>query len=335
MVKENEYSKKVSIIVPVYNTEKYLRQCLDSIFSQSVQDFEVIMVNDCSTDNSGVIIEEYVKRYPDKAIGITHQKNQGLSATRNTALKYTKGKYIVFIDSDDYIAKDYVNRLYEKAEKFSSDMVICSYTKIADDGSWEKKMEANFIENGMRIPSYVSWNRIISRKLLESCDFHFEEGAICEDIPAILRLEAIAENIQVIEEYGYYYRTNPKSITSTLKNWMTVDKLPLKMLAECVEFCRKDGKNISDKQLEFYICRIWTTLLFDVGKGCSKEVQMRMCDEATRFMNKYFPKYYKNPYIKLKAFKNMPRIQKWGTWLCVEAMHLKLLKLLLRCYSLI
>ena len=334
MVRENICKYEVSIIIPVYNAEKYLIQCLDSIFSQSFQNFEVIMVNDGSSDHSGEIMEKYVKEYPHKTTGI-HQNNQGQSAARNTALKHAKGKYIVFIDSDDYIAKDYIKNLFEKAESTVSDMVICNYTKVTDDGSSEKKCKANFVENGIRIPSYISCNRIISRQLLEVCDFHYEQGAICEDIPAMLRLEAAAENIQVIEEYGYYYRSNPKSTTSTLKSWISLDKLPLKTLAECVEFCKKKGKNISEKQLEFYICRIWTTFLFDIGKGCSKEVRSGMCDEAVQFMKKYFPDYYKNPYIKLRAFKTLPAVQKWGTWLFVQSMRFRMLKVFVWIYSLL
>ena len=334
MVEEKLGKVEVSVIIPVYNAEKYLRQCLNSIFSQSFQKIEVIMVNDGSKDFSGAIMEEYVQKYPHKAIGI-HQENQGQSAARNVALKHAKGKYVVFIDSDDYIAKDYIRVLYEKAESTNSDMVICNYTKVTDDGKQEKKCNANFMENGVRIPSYISCNRIIKRKLLEFCDFHYEEGAICEDIPAMLRLEAVAENVQIIDEYGYYYRTNPKSTTSTMKDWITMDKLPLKTLDECVQFCRQRGKNIPDELLEFYLCRIWTTLLFDIGRGCSKKVRNGMCDEAVNFMKKYFPNYHKNPYIKLKAFKTMPAIQNWGTWLFVRAMYFRVLKLFVWCYSLL
>ena len=334
MVEEKLGKVEVSVIIPVYNAEKYLRQCLNSIFSQSFQKIEVIMVNDGSKDFSGAIMEEYVQKYPHKAIGI-HQENQGQSAARNVALKHAKGKYVVFIDSDDYIAKDYIRVLYEKAESTNSDMVICNYTKVTDDGKQEKKCNANFMENGVRIPSYISCNRIIKRKLLEFCDFHYEEGAICEDIPAMLRLEAVAENVQIIDEYGYYYRTNPKSTTSTMKDWITMDKLPLKTLDECVQFCRQRGKNIPDELLEFYLCRIWTTLLFEIGRGCSKKVRNGMCDEAVNFMKKYFPNYHKNPYIKLKAFKTMPAIQKWGTWLFVRAMYFRVLKLFVWCYSLL
>ena len=334
MVEEYFDKVEVSVIIPVYNAEKYLRKCLDSIFSQSFQNIEVIMVNDGSKDCSGVIMDEYVQRYPHKAIGI-HQKNQGQSAARNTALKLAKGKYIIFIDSDDYIAKDYIRVLYQKAESTNSDMVICNYTKVTDDGSQEKKCNANFMENSVRIPSYISCNRIIRRKMLKSCDFHYEEGAICEDIPAMLRLEAAAENIQVIDEYGYYYRTNPKSTTSTMKDWITMDKLPLKTLEECVQFCRKNGNNIPDELLEFYLCRIWTTLLFDIGRGCSKEVRNGMCDEAVKFMKKYFPNYHKNPYIQLRAFKTLPAVQKWGTWLFVRAMYFRVLKPFVWCYSLL
>ena len=105
-------SVEVSIVVPVYNVEKYLPQCLESILNQTFQNFEIIVVNDGSTDESERIIQQYSLKYPNK-IRAFSQENQGLAATRNLALKYASGKYISFVDSDDFVGTDFIKDLYE------------------------------------------------------------------------------------------------------------------------------------------------------------------------------------------------------------------------------
>lgn len=317
--------KAVSVIIPVYNAEKYLRECIDSVLVQSFKEFEIILVNDGSVDRSGFIINQYAEKYPG-IIRTIHQKNKGQSAARNAALDIAEGKYLVFVDSDDYIGSNYIEELYVKAEATDSDMVICNYTKVTDTGRIIKEYEANFVEKGTRIPSYLSCNRIIRRSIVEEYKIRYQSGNVCEDIPFILMLEEIAENIQIISNAGYYYRTNPVSTTSTFKKNITFEKLPFKAMEKCVNFCSEHGKNLSREELEFFVCRIWTTLIFDIGRGCDPQVRKKMCRRVEIFMRKYFPEYYKNPYVKPGAFSSMSAVQKWGTWFFVHTMHWHLLQ---------
>ncbi len=112
---------KVSLIIPVYNTEKYLRQCLDSVISQTFKEFECICINDGSTDNSLPILQEYINK--DIRFKLIDKKNEGVSVARNTGIQNATGKYIVFIDSDDWITKDYIEVLYNTIEKYDCDLV--------------------------------------------------------------------------------------------------------------------------------------------------------------------------------------------------------------------
>lgn len=318
-------SVQVSVIIPVYNAEKYLRQCLDSVLNQTFQNLEIIAVDDGSKDCSAEILREYCRKYPQKVRGI-YQENQGQSAARNAALDAAKGEYLVFVDSDDYIGKEFVQCLYEKAVEADSDMVICDYTKVTDEGEILKVFEANYREGNIRIPSYISCNRIVRRSLLEKYGIRYQRGIICEDIPFILNLEAVAKNVQIISKSGYFYRTNPKSTTSTFrKKKLRMNQLPFEALGKTVEYYRRHSRTFSDKELEFFICRIWTSLIFDIGRGCDREMRRGMCREVTGFMKKYFPRYYKNPYVKLNAFSKLPPVQKWGTWLFVHLMRYRLL----------
>ena len=114
---------KVSIIVPVYNVEKYLRQCVDSIVNQSLKEIEIICINDGSTDNSLQILEGYAQR--DKRIKIINKRNEGLSTARNTGMEYATGEYIGFVDSDDFINEKMYENLYKNAKSNKSDIVMC------------------------------------------------------------------------------------------------------------------------------------------------------------------------------------------------------------------
>ena len=116
----------ISVIVPVYNSEKYLNECIASICNQSYKDFEIIIVNDCSSDASGSIIEQLVLIHPN-IVSITLSKNSGLSAARNAGLDAAKGEYVCYVDSDDILEKNYLEVLYKQAKKYDADLVIGDY----------------------------------------------------------------------------------------------------------------------------------------------------------------------------------------------------------------
>ena len=119
---------KVSIIVPVYNVEKYISRCLNSLINQTLDDIEIICVNDCSTDNSFETVKEYAVK-DSRFVLIEHEINQGLGSARNSGIGIASGKYIIFIDSDDYIDTDYCEKLYNTAKKYDADIVVTNLLK--------------------------------------------------------------------------------------------------------------------------------------------------------------------------------------------------------------
>ena len=131
--------KDISIIVPIYNAEKYLNKCIDSIINQSKKELEIILINDGSTDNS----ENIIKKYDDKRIKYFKNKNQGIGKTRNFGIKKATGKYIMFLDSDDYLDKDACKYLFNKIEKENLDIVVCDFYKDID-GKIEKVQVPSF-----------------------------------------------------------------------------------------------------------------------------------------------------------------------------------------------
>ena len=145
---------KVSVIVPIYNTEKFLRKCIDSIVNQTLEEIEIILINDGSTDNSHIICEEYSKKYPKK-IRYINNKNIGCSASRNLGISLSQGEYIAFVDSDDYIDGEMYQEMYEKAKKEDLDIVICGIRYLF----YKNKKMNNSIPKNIKIKEdYLKYN---------------------------------------------------------------------------------------------------------------------------------------------------------------------------------
>ena len=142
--------KKVSVIVPAFNTEKYLHRCLDSLVNQTLKDIEIIVVNDCSTDNSRKILDYYEEKYKSILKVFHNESNRGIGYSRNLGMEKAEGEYLCFLDSDDWVKLDMYEKMYKKAKLESLDLVICNYDKkkMDNDGNFSK------IENDYVIPEY-------------------------------------------------------------------------------------------------------------------------------------------------------------------------------------
>ena len=221
---------KVSIGVPVYNVEEYLRECLNSIMNQTFKDFEVIMVDDGSTDNSFNICQEYVAR--DNRFKLFHQENKGLAGARNTCLKYMKGEYINWVDSDDVVDYNYLERLLEVQEKTSADIIRCVRKYIRDgnvyfingyedgfineDGIFDLSLETA-LENSLSNYSGTIefWGELIPRRLYKGVSL--SQGMVYEDQGNKFKLYFQSKkNVMVLEQL-YSYRIRKDGIMSTQK----------------------------------------------------------------------------------------------------------------------
>ncbi|MEY2192745.1 glycosyltransferase [Neobacillus sp. BF23-41] len=205
----------ISIIVPVYNVEKYLSKCLNSILNQSFSEFELILVNDGSLDNCGEICEEYSKF--DERIKVIHKKNGGLSSARNTGINIALGKYIVFIDPDDQICEDYFTKLYSIAEQNQCDAVISGYKTVPTNKVIYPNFKLNTVLTGKELilssPNIHSnndlcfvWRNIYKLKLIKEKNIRFNEQVfIGEDV--IFNLEYFLESkrVYVMPESLYLY----------------------------------------------------------------------------------------------------------------------------------
>lgn len=214
----------VSIIVPVYNTEQYLRQCIDSILTQIFSDFEIILVDDGSTDSSGNICDEYANK--DSRVKVIHQKNQGQAAARNCAVSVAQGCWVTFVDSDDIIHPQMICELYCAANKKNAKISMCGcmeaqqlpteFHSSHNPVFYEKKINEEFLEKLFHQNKYFYWAagaKLIDRKIL--LEYPFEKGRIYEDNAIICKWLVAAGKCVYTEEKLYFYYINSSGTTKS------------------------------------------------------------------------------------------------------------------------
>lgn len=242
---------KYSFIVPVYNTEKYLKKCLDSLVNQTYKDFEIIVVNDGSTDKSSSIISKYQKKY--KNIIVINKENEGLSMARNRGVQKSSGKYIIFVDSDDYVS----NKLLEEVDKKIDDSDILRFQIATEDEEYTKINE--YHEEGFEsmcgydafkyLSSYhfvePAWCYVIRKNYYIENKFSFKKGVYHEDFGLIPYVIYKARKVKSIDFIGYYYIQRNGSIMNNNDYKKTVKKA-FDML-EQYKTMRLFAKNINRK----------------------------------------------------------------------------------------
>ncbi len=209
---------KVSIIVPVFNVERYLARCLDSCINQTFEDVEIICVNDGSTDKSADILEAYANL--DSRIKIITKENGGLSSARNSALEVAQGEYILFVDSDDYVSSIAVEKLYDKAQSTNSDVIMFDYFWLNSDVTKRrvltieafmgKYVNSLFDASNLPVDMYKfipvpAWTKFYKTSLIKDNGITFDEGLIYEDIAFWAKIFVKAEKIIYIQEPLYAY----------------------------------------------------------------------------------------------------------------------------------
>ncbi|SDE82532.1 glycosyltransferase family 2 protein [Epilithonimonas hungarica] len=213
---------KVSIIVPVYNVELYLEKCLLSLVNQTLQNIEILVMNDGSKDNSQQIIEKFQKDYPNKIFGFI-KENGGLSDARNFGIDRAKGQYLGFVDSDDYVSETMFEEMYGLAEKHQAEMAICNLQKVDENGTVTQKLtqlpgfpEKITLENNLSVFSDISYfacNKLFKKELFQNK--RFKRGIHFEDIELIPQLLLNCNILAFTPNYHYQYLERQNSISKS------------------------------------------------------------------------------------------------------------------------
>ena len=289
---------KVSIIVPIYNVEKYLERCVTSILKQTYKNIEVLLIDDCATDKSGEIAKKFVQK-DSRCKYIKRTKNGGLSSARNTGVENATGEYLSFIDSDDWVSENFIVHLINKAKEQDADITVCDYIMIDDSG---KETKANTLENlddSSKLEDKIAYirNHVVTK--LFKTEFFIKQGLTFPEnvsraaemgllIPILTRTKKIA----ILKESLYFYYQRPGSLSNNRKR----KKIDLSFYDKAFENVVKNTKGMYLKEIEYHgiIEMVYgKTMLMIRHKYSNKEIKIHLKE-----FDKKFTQWRKNKYIK-------------------------------------
>ena len=287
----------ISIIVPIYNAEKYLNKCIDSLVNQTKKELEFILINDGSTDSS----EDIIKSYKDKRIKYFKNKNQGIGKTRNFGIDKATGKYLMFLDSDDYLDINACEKLYNKAIKEKSDLVVFDFYRVED--TLKEVTINNFKSSSLKEnPNLLldinlgPCNKLIKRELIDKNNTRFNEELKYEDTPFVTEIIKNANKISKLNEYLHYYVIHSNSET-TVRDERVFDIIKI---IDIIRNQYKDEKYMEDIVNKLTV-RTFTNYTIQQRVQKDLKVGMKFIDEAFSYMKKNIPNYKNNKYYETRG----------------------------------
>jgi len=214
---------KISVVVPVYNVEAYVEKCVDSVLAQTNRDFELILVDDGSTDGSGAICDRLAEK--DSRIRVIHQENAGLGGARNTGIAQARGEWISFVDSDDWLEPDILEKAWQAAEKTEADIALFAFRSVDEQGNTLKvfreevpKNQALIMEGHKEIylTAPCAWNKLYRAELFRKTEIRYPSRVWYEDIRTTLKLFSAAGKAVFLDDIGYNYLMREGSITKNI-----------------------------------------------------------------------------------------------------------------------
>lgn len=329
---------KVSIILPIYNVEKYLDRCMDSLLNQTLKDIEIIMVDDGSPDNCPQMCDEYAKK--DNRVKVVHKKNAGLGFARNSGLDVAKGEYIAFVDSDDYVGLNMYKTLYDRAEADKCDAVFCGFRTELKQNKWvySDEVDADKLWRGKDVQLFMLdmiasgagvkaerlyqmsvWHSIYKRSIIEDNHLRFvsEREVASEDIPFQVDYLSKANTVAYIKEMYYSYCLNGTSLTATLK---PEKYARYKQLRACLLTKSSDAEYVS--RVNRLFIGYTRTHLYDIINSAWKNKVAMMKDIQTDKVWKEINQSYSPvnlPFISKSIYKFLllPSASLLFVWMCL------------------
>ena len=283
----------ISVIVPVYNVEEFVKKCLDSLVRQSYKNLEIIVIDDGSTDGSGKICDEFAKK--EKNIKVFHKKNGGLSDARNFGIKKASGEIIAFVDSDDFVDEEYIGVMYGKMTRKDVDVVVCGYNfvKPKKDVLSGKNAAIKLLTKHENI-DIVAWNKLYRKSLFADNEIWFPKGKKHEDTLTTYKVLSKARKVVYLDEILYFYNERPGSITKTEK---IEERLTMRELAaeEAVSYFKKD----SDLEQAAEVSLLLAKYAF-LDRAIGGKIGKKYGEDASGWIKLNMMKYKNNKYMTKK-----------------------------------
>lgn len=291
MEEEMNEDKLLSVIIPVYNVEQYLKRCIDSVLSQTFAAYEVILVDDGSTDSSSIICDTYANRFNN--ISVIHKENGGSSSARNAGIERAMGEYLLFIDSDDYlIDDDFFSHLSQRIYAYHEDMIIFGVEnenilgeRFVSRGDYDlavinlhdKKSTLDYLVKHKQMPG-AAWVVASKRKIVDDLSLRFPQNVTAEDYYWILNLVYYSKSIGAINDIAYRYCRRAGSITTTKSSSLTG---VLGMNVAISDWLKKD--TLAYKSMQIYVAQIFLIMLLNyshINVSDRRIVRKIICDNS-------------------------------------------------------
>ena len=311
---------KLTIVALVYNLEKYLPRCLDALVNQTLQDIEILCVDDGSTDSAPQIIEEYAKKYPGK-VKAYHKENGGEFTTRNYGLERATGEYVTFVDTDDYVELDWAENLYNAAKENNSDMAVCGFERINLEtnkvvgkdmiGFGNITKEVDFKDDFIAFINPAPWNKVYKRDKIQ--DLRFLPFRGFNDTMFLLETYTRIKKISFVPKVLYHYYLRYDSQIHTV-NKQDVNNLK-KYLLEVKEFYKKSGRYEEMKYILDLMAFIHLGVSVMYRASYDKEINIKeMIKETKKYLDENFETWRKNPFLKFSYSikRGIKHIGLWG-----------------------
>ncbi|NLJ20625.1 MAG: glycosyltransferase family 2 protein [Bacteroidales bacterium] len=292
----------ISIIVPIYNIEQYLKKCVDSILNQNFTDYELILVDDGSTDKSGNIAQDYMNSYPS-FITTIHKKNGGLGDARNVGIEKAQGSYLLFLDSDDYLAPNSLQILYQETLKTNADMYVFGFTIVKNNKVLRKEKEVLPFHTELNLKkeprillsSPSACNKLFKRQLFIETGIRFPTKVWYEDIRTITKIYCFCKSIVYLDICPYYYVLRYGSITKNQnceRNLEIIDAFE-----DILSFYKKHDFYENFKKELTYLA-IYHLLIAASVRIIRVEPKSLLPEKLSEYMVLTFPEYRHNPYLR-------------------------------------
>ncbi len=298
--------KKVSIIVPVYNVEKYLRRCLDSLMNQTLSDIEVIVVNDASPDRSADIMREYEEKYPDRMICVFLHKNVKQGGARNVGIRKSTGEYIMFVDSDDWVDTTICEKMYQAAKQEDSDIVFCDVVRVFEDSGKEKYI----METGKEIEGDLTlekkkelltmkaypFAKLLRKDIITANELFFAEGIQYEDQINVPFFFLYAKHASKLNDFLYYYNIRENSTMFTMNSTHHFQRMETTKMFYDQSIQRGFYAEFSE-ELEMFFIRSYYFFMLDSCLERFDEPPLDKMQEISKKLRELCPDYQNNYYI--------------------------------------
>lgn len=334
----------VSVIIPCYNVEAYIEKTIDSLYAQTYQNFEVVFINDGSTDETITFLQKCYEKWPERTQIITVE-NGGLSQARNLGIEKATGKFVIFLDGDDYIENDYVETLYFTAKENNCEMVLSGQKKVDEYGNviasidYFAKQKQDYVYRRLNMHGKLYKKSFINRH-----NIRFPVGKLYEDNVFNFEAMFLCENQCILPYNGYYQIIHPGSLTTrTIQS----ENIPYDALEKSISYVLEHSELLKEPYIfEFTVLSFFTYFIFIANRKqmyalekkstrkSSPMVLKELCGYVLRVIPQYFPKYYKNRYVGIFKCGYLSISQRAGVWLFVKLMRTHLLWPFVKLYYL-